>query len=240
MNINKVALLLAGSVGFLAMAADAAVLNPNFNQGTDGLLHWTPSDPSLASSVIADSTAINGAQPIYNPPLTWPYPNADVAPPPGGNLNTTFLQVQTGGAGWVSVSQVVSLSAGQTVSGWAALNGYANPDFIPGDVDSADVYVTSGILNWEPWKLSTSDIPNYPSDTTFSGWMAWAFTAPTTANYDVQFRVSAGVVAAGKFSSYGLFAVPETSGWFAWGFPVLTVGVLAFAGSRRRGAAAKA
>ena len=122
-KLSKIRLLLAVSACGLAVAAQAAITNPGWTQGPDGLQGGTLPETSLGSAtvVVNDMNAANAAMFRFD---NGNQPGA----PPGGNDSTPFLQIQ-GSLGspaspYSFVGQDITLAVGQTVSGYYALSGF--------------------------------------------------------------------------------------------------------------------
>lgn len=251
-KLNTLQLLLAGSVCGLAVAAHAAVTNPGFNQGADGLAGWGSGyydgvnhawvSPAVytylggSTYTLPSSVTSATAQPILS--------GGQVPTPP--NATPTFLQLLAGPNvypnNYVTVYQRVTLTAGETISGDAALSAFD----IYGN-DSARV-VLSGPGGGVVWSANNGVTYQHDANgnlildgngnpilnNTFSGWQQWSFKSANGGTYTLKFQVASdywdGYTPPNtdptefKYSSDAYFtvnAVPEPTTWVAGGAAVL-------------------
>jgi hypothetical protein len=184
----------------LAMSTEsrASIVNGSFETGDlDG---WTVSFELLCYS--EDGTRVNvDALSIFDEfPLMEPivkdvnyYEAAN-----GGNyleipgnpprIPNYFDGYYTDGVGTISVSQQISLSEGDVLSGWAALYTF---DYPPYNSDKAFVRVGNASISDQPVEITVKDAYgenwyNGGSDPQSTPWIYWTWTAPATDIYTLS------------------------------------------------------
>lgn len=206
--MKRVNALVAVALALGCGSVQAELMNPGFETGTSG---WTITPPSVGSVVTSSDAA------------SYDLPDGNVVPaytyePMEGDH---FLKIETGlsaGGVWRTYSQSTFLTAGQSLSGYAAFdwNDY-DPYF-----DAARVRVLQGSTEIAtPFFMSGESFPNTfpppdlrdpPSDYidfSYGPWTLWNWTAQTAGTYTLEYGVSNTNDAS--FSSYGYFdAVPVT------------------------------
>jgi len=229
-NAKVSGLAIVGAAIGLVYGAQGAIINPGFTQGADGFTGWTTPGTynwgtgpvTLAQSVIIGTNPLNAGSPGYE---QGDFASGGLIPVwPGGTPTTQFLELQGGASGtWVTVSQTITLGAGQTASGYFALNAGAQLD--PVANDQAQVAINSvGLLGANIAQGSFYD--PVTSASSFSGWSAWSFTAPSSGAYELDLQVFSAqptgkFVSFGDFSPISISSVPETSTIVSGGLGVL-------------------
>ena len=157
-----------------------AISNPGFETGD--ITGWTISGGSAA---VVPSHAGNSS--VYSP------------------VEGSFLLALTAGAAWspTVASQVLSLGAGDMLSGYAA---FAAHDYLPyNDFAKVEIMGPAGVST--PFFSDVSIVGNYGD----GPWTPWSWTAPTSGLYTLAYSVT-NMYDAG-FSSHGLFdATPQLVG----------------------------
>jgi hypothetical protein len=187
-----------------------AITNSGFETGT--LAGWTASVPPGGSAGVVTSHVSAGIGSTYTP-VEGSY----------------FALLKSDGPGsFTTLSQAVTLSAGDMVKGFAAFD-YG--DYHPFN-DSAEVRILDmlGAPVATPWKVAGLDVANYAD----GPWGSWAWTALSGGSYTIELRVTNGGDAG--YDSYGLFdaflvpeQVPESGSTLA-----LMLGAAALIGGLRR------
>jgi hypothetical protein len=157
-------------LGFAGVAS-AGLVNPGFETGN--FTGWTVNDSTL-TGVVTGATTYQG------------YP---IAPKAG-----TYFASAKAGLGVdvpTTISQTVSLAAGETVQGWAK---YAAHDYYPFN-DYAYVSVNGSNV----WYADTASVGDYG----FTDWDLWSFTAPVAGSYTFVYAVVNAIDNA--LSSYAYF-----------------------------------
>jgi len=172
-----------------AVIGTAAFASPLTNAGfeTGDLTGWTQNVPSGASATVVSSHT-GDLEKTYSPVYgDW------------------FALLKTDGPGSAcTISQSVSLTEGQTLSGWAAFD---YRDYSPYD-DSAWVRVFDGTGSQvaQPWYLGGESVCDY-----YDGpWTHWSWDAPSAGTYTLEY----GVVndEESYCDSYALFDAEEGAG----------------------------
>jgi hypothetical protein len=163
--------------------ANAAVTNGGFETGdTSG---WALNIPTGGSAnVVSDHDG-----------------NSSTYFPPGGNY---FLELKTDGPGsYTKATQAITLSAGQTVSGTAAFDCKESSFF----QDNAFVEILdgTGAVTATPWNEGCQSLGWGYAD---GPWTEWSFTAPTSGNYTISYRVANWLDSAAD--AYALFDGPAS------------------------------
>jgi predicted ribosomally synthesized peptide with SipW-like signal peptide len=108
---------------------------------------------------------------------------------PSGTLfypkdGSRFALLVSGGPGagaYNTISQSVTLNAGQQIRGWAAFD---TTDYMPYNDDAAAVVVKNSVST-TVWSRSVSGVGSYGE----SPWAQWAFTAPSSGTYTLELKV---------------------------------------------------
>lgn len=157
-------------------------------------------------------------------------PNFGANPLSGGSASTPtsawgylpvegshFALLEATWAATVHLSQVIELSAGERLSGYAA--AYAPALAISGTSFAAATVTTQrqGDADWVGiWaaQVSSTEFPQ-PGAPGFTEWQPWSFVAPSTGNYTVRLSVEAG--RGGSFAVFDAVRVPDTTAmWLLW------------------------
>lgn len=199
-----------------AAAVQGALVNPGFDKPGDSFYGWHLENTSFQFYRAKENAQLAGT-------VTESFAQSgDMYTSPAGG---SFLELKAGAENtWVTVSQVVNLKPGESLSGYAAFSGWGEPFLSTKFNDQAGVWVLS------PGK-TLADIATTPSCWFESAkllgslqgnspWTAWDFKAEAEGDYTLVFGVenvsslSQGAASDGKYASHGLFtAVPEPSTW---------------------------
>jgi len=163
---------LSALVGISFMLAVASPLwaghitNPSFE--TEDTSGWDETIPGGASiSVVSSYDEPDGPKRSYSPVHgDW------------------FALLKTDGAGsHTTLSQDVSLEAGDVLSGWAAFD--ANEVVPYNDAAAVRILDSSDGLVATPWSASVSTVGDYGS----TPWQSWKWTATAADTYTLEYRV---------------------------------------------------
>ena len=174
--MKKLLVFLCTILLFFGVAGVASALD-NGGFETGDLTYWTATVPAGGSAQVVTSHDSYG-------PVEGTY----------------FAELKTDGPGsYTTLSQSVSLTSGDVLSGWAAFD-YG--DYHPYD-DNAYVKIYNGdSLLATPWDEFGLDHPNY-----WDGpWTYWEWTSPTGGDYTLVYGVSNAL--DGINDSYALFDAP--------------------------------
>ena len=207
-------LLLTSAVGVHA----AVIQNADFSS----LSGWTVSGgPAFSvTSATADGDFYDGTQP---------------SSPPNATPSGTFLQIGSIDAGILhglsSVSQTITLTKGETISGYYILSGW-EADTANNNTEFAGVAVGNSPISL----LKLADFGYDPvNGPTMSAWTSWTYTAGASGNVNLGF----GVFFPGSdpkyspiayFSPISVTPVPEPSTCAAGGLAALATLVWAWRG----------
>jgi hypothetical protein len=123
-----------------------------------------------------------------------------------------------------TLTQVVSLNAGQTLKGKV---GFSTEDYMP--------YNDQGYFRINSTNLFTSSVSAVGAGGS-TGWVNWSFVAPTTGNYTLQLGVrNRGDSSVNSYAVFDSSVVPEPGTWVMMiaGFAMVGLG----ARGRERGVA---
>jgi hypothetical protein len=208
-------LVIAGSASAVAVAAQAAVVDPGFTDLSGSGSWGVPAAYTFSlggPQPLAQSVTTSSAAAIWQPPLVGTWAQIDAAP--AGTAAGNYLQLQAGPVGWSTVSQTFTMAQGETISGAFALSGYSQ-----NGTDLSRVQV----LNSGSSVVYTSTLGANPTDylggsfwvdsvngSSYADWKSWSFSAPTAGSYTLQFQANSGQLVNPtdfKLSGYGLFTV---------------------------------
>ena len=189
MKILKKSVLFGVVAAAISATAHAGLVNDGFKTGN--LTGWT------ANLNGGSATAVTSNTTTYSPVATYT--------PVEGNY---FLAIASGAANvWQTVSQTVSLSVGDTLSGWVAFDWGDYPSFY----DGVSIAIYDNLNN--AFSIYYDDGVGKPSG--YNGpWDTWSYTADTTGTYRLEYAVRNTLDGGGPNQTYGYFdaniaAVPE-------------------------------
>jgi len=199
----------------IAPLAHANVVNGGFETGDTS--NWVLTIPTGGTAIVATEHA--GESSTYLP-----------------NEGTYFLELKTDGPGsYTTAEQAITMGAGETIIGSAAFDC---KDYSPYN-DNAFVEIldaTQAVIA-TPWTESCGSLGDYVD----GPWTEWSFTATSSGNYTLLYRVSN--FQDGGLASYALYDGPETripsvpvpvfSSGIAWLLSAM-VGLIAAGAIRRR------
>ena len=168
---------LFGMVG----SVNAYIINGGFETGN--LTGWTESIPYGGSAQISESYTDD---------------KKNTFSPVEGNY---FAELMSGYStkyttNYTTISQIVSLSAGELLSGYALFDAQDYGKYN----DNAYVKIySSNVLVGTPWSASVSTVGDYGE----TPWQSWYWTATVAGQYNLEFGVAN--VKDNQFDSYALF-----------------------------------
>jgi hypothetical protein len=196
-------------VGMFGAPAFAAVINGSFEQGLDG---WTKTGGGLTYYTTGADGELDLDNPVAYPfdPTTNPWYDGSWKLAPGGVDGAQHLLIEHYGVPtdlwdfeapdgttywfypgddplWVGLYQDVMLSAGETLSGWAAFD---TDELLPDYRDFARVTVNGEVV----WHRHLSDVLVYDEELEFwivpeVTWAPWSFLATAPGLYRLQFEL---------------------------------------------------
>lgn len=208
--MNKKYALVSLLAGLVIGSVQAAPINGGFESGLTG---WTSNLSGGAATVVNSHLTIYGGQTTYSP-----------------TEGKYFLAIQSGSANvWQTVSQMMNLSAGQKIKGYAAFNwGDYNPY-----LDGVQVQVLNslGAVVATPFYLDGTGLADG-----FNGpWTPWSFTAQTAGSYTLVYGARNTQDGGGPEQTYGYFDAAQASQVPApLSLALVGLGLAGIAASRRR------
>lgn len=196
--------------GLVAGSVQAAPINGGFESGLTG---WT-SNLSGGAAIVVNSHSTNyGGQATYSP-----------------TEGKYFLAIQAGYSEvWQTVSQMMNLSAGQKIKGFAAFNwGDYNPY-----LDGVQVQVLNslGAVVATPFYMDGTGLTSGLN----GPWTPWSFTAQTTGSYTLVYSARNTIDGGGPDQTYGYFDAAQASDVPApLTLALVGLGLAGIAASRRR------
>jgi hypothetical protein len=172
----------------LVVNVQGAVINAGFETGD--LTGWTT---NLSGGT---ATVVNSHSTTYDPPATY-------LPAEG----SYFLAIMSGNPNvWQTVSQSLTLSAGETIGGMAAFNWGDYPSFYDGAM--VQVLGLTGAQIALPFFMDGSNLPSG-----YNGpWTTWSWTAPADGTYILQYAARNTIDAGGPDQTYGYFDAAQVQG----------------------------
>ena len=225
MNTNK--LVMAAVSCVLALCANAtSIVNGGFENGN--MTGWNAAIPAVNYGSYQQGNFVPNASGPAGTISVAPLFNSSNSFNPAGSIyapvaGTFFADLGTSSSGFfeydpnalspyvISVQQSIFLTAGETLSGWAA---FVNGDYLAQDKGWVKVYDNStGLEIANPWYAcsgnQTNNGGNQAGGLALAGagsgspWQYWQWTAPTDSFYTIELAaVSAG---DDEFDSHALF-----------------------------------
>ncbi len=227
--MKRVNALVAVALALGCGSVQAGLVNPGFEEpgGFSGgsIDGWTANTTGGGFDVVQSHTSFanppdGGPNPAPTPPYPANYPY-EYTPPQGdwflmiGSGDSAFIDPTDPTAVWQTVSQMVDLTAGEMLSGYAAFDRDDTGLYLDAAkvsiLNAADkeiatpFYMDGGSPLLNPFLPTMSDYGNGP-------WTLWSWTAPATGTYTLVYAVANTV--DNNLNSYGYFdtvpaAVPE-------------------------------
>lgn len=217
---RPISIIFGFTLAITTSLASANVVNGDFETGDTS--NWVLTIPDGGTAIVVTEHAGNSS--TYMP-----------------TEGAYFLELKTDGPGsYTSATQAITMATGATIGGFSAFDckDYSpfNDDAFVEILDATDTVIAT------PWNESCTSLGDYGD----GPWTEWSFTATTSGNYTISYRVANSV--DGGLASYALFdgpqdvkpsvPVPLFSTGMVWLLSAL-IGLIAVGSIRRRAKATR-